>query len=491
MAAKTDQSQLGARLASRSSATTVGLVDALRGKAGEDRLPLDALASDPANPEHRAIAAAELEELVTGIRTVGVEVPVIVQAAPDWIASNPDADPAFIGDREFVILDGHRRVAAARAAGLTHVPYQVRRGLVDARLFHLIANGHRLDFTPLEEARNLAGLVAKHGWSQRELAAMVGRTQGWISQRLGLLAYGPAAQEAMQDGLYSTSDARTAASVRGRATTPEEYAELDRLISLGRANKGGRMAPPPTLETGVLEARRNLALVASKAAAKEEAVARNALFVDDPRELIRGNKEERHRLTTKAEIAAAEKRGDLIVCPDANTFNPDPTKVTFYRISAPAATVKLTDEQKANEARNANKVRRGLLHKLAGGVPDHDRLVSLALHALLVGAGHGTDVNKLAGRLAVEVGAWDGDPKEGWPFGRFLAARSDRADQLYFAWLVQLARWELKVSPSYTTLDAEGLAYLDLLIEHAGYEPGEWERDRMAAARAATTQKEH
>jgi ParB family chromosome partitioning protein len=57
----------------------------------------------------------------------------------------------------------------------------------------LVANIHRNDLDPLDEARALQRLLALHG-SQVKLAKRLRKSQGWVSQRLALLNLSPELQ---------------------------------------------------------------------------------------------------------------------------------------------------------------------------------------------------------------------------------------------------------------------------------------------------------
>jgi ParB-like chromosome segregation protein Spo0J len=80
---------------------------------------------------------------------------------------------------------------------------------------HLLAvleNLERADLSPLEEARGYQGLQAAYGWSQRELAARLGKSQGYVAQRLALLTLAPAAVEALNTRVIGLTEARAIAA---------------------------------------------------------------------------------------------------------------------------------------------------------------------------------------------------------------------------------------------------------------------------------------
>ncbi len=124
-------------------------------------VPLAGLADHPENPR---AGLGDIDELAVSIRAQGLFEPLIVLTAAAY---------ARVGGQEgypgpgftHVIVMGHRRAAAARAAGLDAVPVIVRDDLARApAIAAMIAeNRHREDLDPLAEARAMAALVQRHG----------------------------------------------------------------------------------------------------------------------------------------------------------------------------------------------------------------------------------------------------------------------------------------------------------------------------------------
>lgn len=109
----------------------------------------------------------------------------------------------------FEIVAGHRRFAAAQHLGWTEIPAEVEdlsdRDTDEQRL---VENIQREDLSPLEEARALADLTKKYGYSQRALADRVGRSQSHISKRLALLELPEQVVEKVIEGTVSLDDAQ-------------------------------------------------------------------------------------------------------------------------------------------------------------------------------------------------------------------------------------------------------------------------------------------
>ncbi len=86
----------------------------------------------------------------------------------------------------------------------------------DLQRLHIMAvieNLDRAGLAPLEEARGYQALAEAYGWSQRELACRVHRSQGYIAQRLCLLYATPELQAAVNTRVLTLTTARALATV--------------------------------------------------------------------------------------------------------------------------------------------------------------------------------------------------------------------------------------------------------------------------------------
>jgi ParB/RepB/Spo0J family partition protein len=94
----------------------------------------------------------------------------------------------------YVLIAGQRRLIAAKRAGLETVPVVVREG-TDALAAAIAENLIRADLDPIEEAGALARLAeAEKLATHKQLAERVGKSSGYVSERLRLLALPEAAQ---------------------------------------------------------------------------------------------------------------------------------------------------------------------------------------------------------------------------------------------------------------------------------------------------------
>ena len=110
-------------------------------------------------------------ELAASIRSIGVLEPLLVTPAVDG----------------FAVVAGHRRLAAARKAGLEVVPCVVREMSEVERVIALVVeNEQRSDLSPIESAEGYFRLIDM-GITQKELAKKVGRSAKHVASRLALL----------------------------------------------------------------------------------------------------------------------------------------------------------------------------------------------------------------------------------------------------------------------------------------------------------------
>ena len=129
------------------------------------------LKAAPWNPRGE-IAPESVADLAASIRSLGMIQPLV----------------AMVGeDGEATLIAAHRRLAAARLAGLDRVPCDVLVGVDEAtaRRMTFIENLQRRDADPLLESERVGSLV-KSGMTQGEIASETGRGERWVARRLNL-----------------------------------------------------------------------------------------------------------------------------------------------------------------------------------------------------------------------------------------------------------------------------------------------------------------
>lgn len=157
-------------------------------------LPLSEIGESPHNPRSQ-YDLDELEELAESIREVGILEPLLVR--PIIREGEPREVGRFF---PYEIVAGHRRKRAAHMAGLTEVPCLVRE-LDDAQALEaaLVENGQRADVTPMDEAGAFQRL-RELGRTDAQIAAKIGRSVAYVSQRLRLLSLAPEVHDLMERG---------------------------------------------------------------------------------------------------------------------------------------------------------------------------------------------------------------------------------------------------------------------------------------------------
>ena len=140
---------------------------------GLRRLPIDFLIANRSNPRHE-FNPEELDELTSSIREKGIMQPLLVR---------PTRDP-----NQFEIIAGERRWRASQRAGLNEVPVLIR-DVSDKEALELaiIENVQRVDLNPLEEAMGYAQLIEQFGYTQNDLAQVIGKSRSHVANTLRLM----------------------------------------------------------------------------------------------------------------------------------------------------------------------------------------------------------------------------------------------------------------------------------------------------------------
>lgn len=180
----------------------------------EDKLVQVPLSKLKASEDNRKVG--DVSDLVASIKEMGVIQPITVSP----ISGGPNSD--------YRIVFGHRRVEAAKKAGLKSIPAVVRNITERERLERsLVENLQREDLTPFEEAQAYDRLLKLEGGpSQRDLAKLIGRGQSHISKRLKLLKLPEEVIDALDSGGITIEDAMALADLAEVA--PEEVEDIIR-----------------------------------------------------------------------------------------------------------------------------------------------------------------------------------------------------------------------------------------------------------------------
>ncbi|MFD9084544.1 ParB/RepB/Spo0J family partition protein [Streptomyces erythrochromogenes] len=202
------------------------------------RLPVAVLAHNPYNPREEL---KQVEDLADSLAARGVIQPLTVVSRSAFLGAHPEHEETLAGS-EYVVVDGNRRLAAANLAGLDDVPVHLDDSFAETpdRLLEtaLIAAVQHEDLAPLDEARALNRLVEVHG-SQRAVARALGKSSGWVTQRMALLKLTPELQQAVEDKTLPVEVARRV----GRLPGEEQQAAAEAAQEQRKQDKESRPDP--------------------------------------------------------------------------------------------------------------------------------------------------------------------------------------------------------------------------------------------------------
>jgi ParB family chromosome partitioning protein len=137
---------------------------------------------------------AALDELASSIEQLGVIQPITVRA---------------LGDGQFEIISGERRLRAARKAGMDKLPAFIREASSEEMLeMALVENVQREELNPIEVALGYQRLMDECGLTQAEVAEKVSKSRATVSNFLRLLRLPPRVQAALRDKEVAMGHAR-------------------------------------------------------------------------------------------------------------------------------------------------------------------------------------------------------------------------------------------------------------------------------------------
>jgi ParB family chromosome partitioning protein len=138
------------------------------------RVPIEFLRPNPRNPR-RIFTDSDLDELAASIRERGIIQPILVRT----LRGQADA---------YEIIAGERRWRAAQRANMHEVPVVLLEvGDREALELAIIENVQRTDLDPLEEAAGYQALADEFGYSQDDIARIVGKSRPHVSNTVRLL----------------------------------------------------------------------------------------------------------------------------------------------------------------------------------------------------------------------------------------------------------------------------------------------------------------
>ncbi len=163
---------------------------------------------NPYQPRQEFTESA-LDELAASIEQLGVIQPITVRP---------------MGQGQFEIISGERRLRAARRAGLERIPAFVREANSEQMLeMALVENVQREELNPIEVALGYQRLMEECGLTQEQVAEKVSKSRATVANFLRLLRLPPRIQAALRDKEVSMGHARAL------ITIDDEDAQIDLL----------------------------------------------------------------------------------------------------------------------------------------------------------------------------------------------------------------------------------------------------------------------
>ncbi|MFF9489260.1 ParB/RepB/Spo0J family partition protein [Streptomyces sp. NPDC014676] len=198
--------------------------------AATTELPVTLISDNPDNPRNHL---RNLDETVQTVREVGIIIPIAVATIEAYLRTRPDRAAELEPGTQYIVVDGHRRLEAARRVGMATIPVRVDNGRVatDETLLEaaFVANYHRDDMTDLEEAHALKALVDYYG-SQTKASKRLGIPQNTISSKLSLLKLTPELQKDLVTGVRKVEHVRNL----GKLSPEEQRARADERAEAAR-----------------------------------------------------------------------------------------------------------------------------------------------------------------------------------------------------------------------------------------------------------------
>ncbi len=167
---------------------------------GPRRAPIEFLKPNPRNPRTQ-FREADLADLTASIREKGIIQPIVVRTVAGV-------------ENVYEIIAGERRWRAAQAAGLIDVPVVIQEADdKEALELAIIENVQRADLNAIEEAKGYERLAAEFGYSQSEIAKIIGKSRAHVANTLRLLNLPEATRKLLSDGAISAGHGRALLAV--------------------------------------------------------------------------------------------------------------------------------------------------------------------------------------------------------------------------------------------------------------------------------------
>ncbi|NUL01668.1 ParB/RepB/Spo0J family partition protein [Streptomyces lunaelactis] len=186
-------------------------------------LPVQTISHNPDNPRDHL---RNLNDMTQSVKELGVINAITVATVNAYLAERPERAEEIDAGARYLVIDGHRRIEAARRAGLATIRVMVddARVATDESLLEaaFVANYHRDGMTELEEAHALESLVKFYG-NQSKASQRLGMAQSTISSKLSFLKLSPELQADLADGRRTVEHVRNL----GKLSHEEQRTQAD------------------------------------------------------------------------------------------------------------------------------------------------------------------------------------------------------------------------------------------------------------------------
>jgi ParB/RepB/Spo0J family partition protein len=423
-------------------------------------LPLSLLDDHPDNPRSQLRG---IEELAATIELDGGLLQALIV-----VPSHRLFGAGAVDDGRFTIVAGHRRRAALELLGRTEARCEVREDL-DARAVRgamLTENLQRDDLTALEEAEAFDKLVGD-GWSQREIAAAAGCTQGQVSKRLSLLRLDPAVQQAVREEQLSVADAVEVGKLEEPRSQRRAYERMRGLHGHGMARN---------VVDAIADERREVA----REQTYEQACAQ-VKASGWPRVTNRPSYDKAQQLYQPADHKAHQK-GPLPcyavyveLSGGVSHYCTKPRSHSKAKAADPHAEKERRERRERKRAMDARADAAAMLARVA--TPDGQLLADLSAIALR----GGIDSGAAALATAWLREAWPSLPSSPWQARTFVAESSDDKLRKRYVGALVLGHFESLARFMHHRWGRQEALYIHrlTLATGGGYSPTDWEREKL------------
>lgn len=173
---------------------------------------------NPYQPRHE-MEEASLKDLAASVKQHGILQPVIVTKSVKDVDKGQQV--------EYQLVAGHRRLAAAKIAGLPTIPAIVRDSTEQQKLeLALVENIQRADLNALERAKGFKQMQEDFDLTHEEIAKKIGKSREYVSNSMRLLNLPEEVQRGLSQGKISEGHARTIAGIKNPAAQKALFDEV-------------------------------------------------------------------------------------------------------------------------------------------------------------------------------------------------------------------------------------------------------------------------